>query len=178
MKNYKLTTIIICFIILFHIIVALLNFYYEQNKISKGIQTETANARFYPSEMTASGDLTFWGKYSGIAISKNNAIKLNDYNFKFCDNDYCYYSIPMVMTGKYYQNLGIFGTNLVNNKYYLSLGYANVPLNLSNKVFDIKCVSIDCSLKTIKYYSKDFLLFLANPNESQSFVKVLNKQQN
>lgn len=172
--NKSVFMIIIYFIIISPIIIALFLILNSENKISKGIKEEEVNSTFFPKNAIFGDDLNFWSKYSGIAISKNDAVKLNDYDPKFCDNNYCYYFIPMIETGRQPHSLGIAGKYLLNNKYYLGFGYQNVPLNLSDKHFNINCVSINCSLKTIKYYSKNFLLLITNSNsQSYSFIEKL-----
>lgn len=103
--------------------------------------------------------------YSGIAISKKEAIKIKDYNSRFCDNDYCYYLTPMFYLvsgtrgGPYFVSYGIRAKYTFNGYDYLAYGFHNIPTNESQNHFNISCFAIDCQIKSKIFYFKNYIYF-------------------
>lgn len=114
----------------------------------------------------------------GFALNINESKKINDYNARMCDNNFCYY--PSILTrvcrNSWCENsIGNLENIKINNKYETSLTRELKTLNNDKYIF-IKCISIDCELKVTKFLNRNFIVVdfnsQAKPNSfSQLYLK-------
>ena len=135
-----------------------------------------ANETIYFKNFQSLGDLD---KIYGFALNINESKKINDYNTRMCDNNFCYY--PSILTKicrrSWCENsIGNFENIKINNKYETSFTRNLKTLNNDKYIF-IKCISIDCELKVAKFLNRNFIVLDFNSqNESNSYSQIYLKE--
>ncbi len=183
------TLLIILFICAPIIIACSIIYYQYRERIEVAdnapIHVKLANTNFDISNIIGNTRFRYTNIYNGIAISKNNAVKIDDYNEKFCDNKYCYYVIQMFTriagskwsTTSYYPT-AITLTYTINGFDYKSYGYKNISYNSKNDMFGISCYAIDCKITTVSFFAKNYILIDINESATTKISGIFVNNNN
>lgn len=158
---------LICFALMpIVVIFSIFKGYSYFNKFMFNVKSIENNKTFFENSLVPKnfGGIIFQNmdsiaSYSGIAINKN--FVKQDYSNKFCDDNYCYYSINMfghITAQKSPPTITWHGFYAIGNQNYYGWNYQNVPFNTSKSFFNANCLAIDCQLKTVTYFYKKYLL--------------------